>query len=80
MLDSKFCKVYQSACSGLSGNRFVVPSHTRNTADSGAKPKGVARRLGHANTQITQNLYTHNMQKLQEETAAIFDKNLQTKH
>jgi len=35
-------------------------------------------RLGE-DTQITQNLYTHNTQKLQEEAAAIFAQNLQTK-
>ena len=46
---------------------------------NGATPKGVAGRLGHANTLITQNLYTYNTLKLQVETAEIFAQNLQTK-
>lgn len=53
-------------------------THVTQLIENGAKPKGVAGRVGHANTQITQNLYTHNTTKLQEETAAIFAKNLQT--
>ncbi|MBQ9599131.1 MAG: site-specific integrase [Clostridia bacterium] len=53
-------------------------THATQLIENGAAPKGVAGRLGHANTQITQNLYTHNTLKLQEETAAIFNKNLQT--
>ncbi|MBR3497596.1 MAG: hypothetical protein IKO05_01220 [Selenomonadaceae bacterium] len=40
---------------------------------------GVAGRLGHSNTLITQNLYTHNTLKLQKETVAIFAENLQTR-
>ena len=44
----------------------------------GAAPRGVAGRLGHANTQITQDLYSHNTRKLQEEPASIFDNFLQT--
>ncbi|MBR4383627.1 MAG: site-specific integrase, partial [Selenomonadaceae bacterium] len=54
-------------------------THATQLIENGAAPKGVAGRLGHANTAITQNLYTHNTEKLQEETALIFDKNLQTK-
>lgn len=54
-------------------------THATQLIESGASAKGVAGRLGHSNTQITQNLYTHNTLKLQEETAAIFAQNLQTK-
>ena len=46
-------------------------THATRLIENGASAKGVATRLGHTNTQITQNLYTHN-------TLAIFDKNLQT--
>lgn len=53
-------------------------THATMLIESGANAKGVAGRLGHANTQITQNLYTHNTLKLQQDTLAIFDKNLQT--
>ena len=63
---------------GLNAHSFRH-THATQLIESGAKPKGVACRLGHANTQITQNLYTHNTLKLQEETAAIFAQNLQTK-
>ncbi|MBR1804798.1 MAG: site-specific integrase [Selenomonadaceae bacterium] len=54
-------------------------THITQLIENGAIPKGVAGRVGHANAVITQNLYTHNTLKLQEETYAIFDKNLQTK-
>ena len=54
-------------------------THATQLIENGAAPKGVAGRLGHVDATITQNLYTHNTQKLQEETFAIFDKNLQTK-
>ena len=55
-------------------------THATQLIENGATPRGVAGRLGHANTQITQNLYTHNTQKLQVETANIFAQNLQTNH
>lgn len=54
-------------------------THSTQLIENGAVPKGVAGRLGHANAAITQNLYIHNTTKLQEETLAIFAKNLQTK-
>ena len=53
-------------------------THATQLIESGATAKGVAGRLGHSNTQITQNLYTHNTLKLQVETAEIFAQNLQT--
>ena len=55
-------------------------THATQLIENGATPKGVAGRLGHASTAITQNLYAHNTEKLQEETASIFVKNLQTKY
>ena len=63
---------------GLNAHSFRH-THITQLIENGAIPKGVAGRVGHANAVITQNLYTHNTQKLQEETLAIFDKNLQTK-
>lgn len=54
-------------------------THATQLIEGGATANGVAGRLGHANAAITQNLYIHNTAKLQEETLAIFDKNLQTK-
>ena len=53
-------------------------THATRLIENGASAKGVATRLGHTNTQITQNLYTHNTLKLQQETSAIFDNFLQT--
>lgn len=62
---------------GLNAHSFRH-THATQLIENGATAKGVAGRLGHANTLITQNLYTHNTLKLQEETAAIFAKILQT--
>ena len=53
-------------------------THATMLIENGAIPKGVSRRLGHSNTAITQNLYTHNTRKLQEDTAEIFEKAVQT--
>ena len=64
---------------GLNAHSFRH-THATRLIELGAKPTGVAGRLGHANVNTTQNLYTHNTQKLQEDTAAIFNENLQTKH
>jgi len=63
---------------GLNAHSF---RHTHATLliENGAPAKGVAGRLGHTNTMITQNLYTHNTEKLQEDTASIFQKTMQTK-
>lgn len=53
-------------------------THTTQLIEMGVPAKAVAGRLGHANTQITQNLYAHNTLKLQEEAAVLFAKSLQT--
>ncbi|MBR1806267.1 MAG: tyrosine-type recombinase/integrase [Selenomonadaceae bacterium] len=63
---------------GLNAHSFRH-THATQLIENGATANGVAGRLGHANAAITQNLYIHNTAKLQEETYAIFDKNLQTK-
>lgn len=47
-------------------------THATMLIEAGATPKGVAGRLGHANATITQNLYTHNTEKMQQDTAKIF--------
>ena len=62
---------------GLNSHSFRH-THATQLIENGAKPKGVAGRLGHANALITQNLYTHNTRRLQEETANFFAKMLQT--
>jgi len=64
---------------GLNAHSF---RHTHATVliENGAMPKGVAGRLGHASTAITQDLYTHNTEKLQKDTAAIFEKSMQTSY
>ena len=53
-------------------------THATQLIEVGTTPKAVACRLGHANALITQNLYTHNTLKLQEEAAANFTKIMQT--
>ena len=40
--------------------------------EAGAKPVDVAARLGHANANITQNLYAHDTEDMMQETARIF--------
>ena len=67
------------AAEGLNAHSF---RHTHATLliENGAAPKGVAGRLGHRNAVITQNLYTHNTEKLQEDTAAVFEKAMQTSY
>ena len=76
VLQGGFMRILRSA--GLNTHSFRH-THVTQLIEGGATPKGVACRVGHANAAITQNLYTHNTLKLQEETLAIFDKNLQTK-
>ena len=53
-------------------------THATMLIENGATAKGVAGRLGHSNTLITQNLYTHNTKKIQADTAQIFEKIMQT--
>jgi len=53
-------------------------THATQLIENGAQAKAVASRLGHSNVLITQNLYTHNTLKLQEEATSIFTKILQT--
>lgn len=62
---------------GLNAHSF---RHTHATVliEAGASPKGVAGRLGHKRVDITENIYTHNTQKMQADTAEIFAKTLQT--
>ena len=55
-------------------------THATQLIELGGSAKAVAGRLGHTNVQITQNLYTHNTLKLQQELALIFAENLQTNH
>ena len=62
---------------GLNSHSFRH-THATQLIESGVQAKAVAGRLGHANTLITQNLYTHNTLKMQVEAAAIFAQNLQT--
>ncbi len=62
---------------GLNAHSFRH-THATRLIEWGAPAKAVASRLGHTSTLITQNLYTHNTLKLQEELAMIFVKNLQT--
>ena len=62
---------------GLNTHSF---RHTHATLliENGATPKAVAGRLGHSGVAITQNLYTHMTEKMNEETASIFGRIMQT--
>ena len=49
-------------------------THATQLIEAGAKPVDVAARLGHKNATITQNLYTHDTEEMQQETARIFSR------
>lgn len=46
--------------------------------ENGAAAKGVARRLGHHSTEITQDLYTHETEKRKRDTLEVFERAMQT--
>ena len=48
-------------------------THATRLIEAGAKPVDVAARLGHADTTITQNLYTHDTEEMKQETARILE-------
>ena len=49
-------------------------THATLLIENGASPKGVADRLGHSDTAITQNVYTHVTEKLKTDTLGVFEK------
>lgn len=49
-------------------------THATRLIEAGAKPVDVAARLGHADATMTQNLYAHDTEAMQKETAALTDK------
>ena len=57
---------------GLNAHSFRH-THATKLIEAGAKPVDVAARLGHADATITQNLYSHDTEEMQQETAAIFE-------
>ena len=67
------------SCEMLNSHSFRH-THTTQLAEIGVPAKAIAGRLGHADATITQNLYMHNTEKLQEEVATNFAKTLQTNH
>ena len=56
---------------GLNAHSFRH-THATQLVEAGAKPVDVAARLGHKDATITQNLYTHDTEEMQQETARIF--------
>ena len=56
---------------GLNSHSFRH-THATKLIEAGAKAVDVAARLGHVDATITQNLYTHDTEEMQQETAAIF--------
>nr|DAP83050.1 MAG TPA: Integrase [Caudoviricetes sp.] len=49
-------------------------THATQLIENMASPKSVAARLGHKNTRITEDLYTHVTREMQKQTADIVDK------
>ena len=56
---------------GLNAHSFRH-THATKLIEAGAKPVDVAARLGHKDATITQNLYAHDTEEMQQETARIF--------
>jgi integrase len=48
-------------------------THATLLIESGANPKDVAVRLGHADTRTTFDIYTHTTEKMQEQTVDLFE-------
>ena len=63
-------------CLRSNGLNFHSFRHTHATlcAENGAPAKGLADRLGHSNTNLTENLYTHTTDKIQKETLSAFNR------
>ncbi len=51
-------------------------THATLCAESGAPAKGLAGRLGHSNVAITEDLYTHETELMQERTLEAFESNI----
>lgn len=68
-------------CLGREGINSHSFRHTHATVlvEDNAPLKGVARRLGHKNINVTDEVYTHGTAKMQKDVADIFAKRLQTK-
>ena len=58
---------------GLNSHSFRH-THATRLIEAGAKPVDVAARLGHADATITQNLYAHDTEDMQQETVRIFER------
>jgi len=56
---------------GLNAHSFRH-THATQLIKAGAKPVDVAARLGHKDATLTQNLYTHDTEYIEQETARIF--------
>ncbi len=72
---SKTSLTYALRKAGINSHSF---RHTHATlcAESGAPAKGIAGRLGHSSTAITDNLYTHETETMQENTLEAFEKTI----
>ena len=53
-------------------------THATMLIEAGASLKGVAGRLGHKRGEMTDEVYTHNTQKIQQDTEKAFEKTLET--
>lgn len=63
---------------GLNSHSFRH-THATRLIESGASPNAVAGRLGHKDATITQNLYTHNTEKMQQDLVPLVADFVQTK-
>lgn len=70
-----FAMFYMLKKYGLNAHSFRH-THATMLIENGAPPKGVADRLGHTDTKITENLYTHITEKLKTETLNVFTRAL----
>lgn len=79
--NGKLCFTYSVVDSlvqfGLNSHSFRH-THATRLIESGALSKSVSGRLGHASTETTQDLYTHNTEKMQRDLVSIVKKVVQT--
>ncbi len=72
---SRGCVTYQVRKLGLNVHSFRH-THATTLMENHALPKDVAARLGHADVNITQNLYTHVTNQMRQNTVEIIEKAL----
>ena len=69
-----FLTILSKDCCDIHGinSHSLRHTHTTKLIEAGAKPVAVVAHFSHKDATITQNLYTHDTEATQKETARIF--------